>query len=182
MKLKSLLDALAQVDDVMDIPRQAPRQTTLLQVGNLYCAWCVTTITVDLDVFEANICAQSPSNLTFSEGVHYLEFYYHCAVQNISNRFDNGFWVRTALQMAQSEPSIRHGLIALGYLNKTKPASLRSLQQQTNESERVFHLHYSKAITHMVERMAQPSYAIELGLATCLVFICIEFLRGNALT
>lgn len=39
--------------------------------------------------------------------------------------------------------------------------------------------HYNKAIDSLVQRISEPSYSPEIGLVSCILFICIEFLRGN---
>jgi hypothetical protein len=40
-------------------------------------------------------------------------------------------------------------------------------------------LHYNRAIRSLVECMRGPSYSVEVGLVTCLIFICIEYLRAD---
>ena len=40
--------------------------------------------------------------------------------------------------------------------------------------------HCIKAVKYLVSRMAEPSYSPELSLVACLLFICIEFLRGDS--
>jgi hypothetical protein len=40
-------------------------------------------------------------------------------------------------------------------------------------------IHYNKAITLLVERISEPSFSPEIGLVICLLFICIEFMRGD---
>jgi hypothetical protein len=119
--------------------------------------------------------------LEAGENVRYLEFYHYCVGRNLSGKFDKGFWSRTTLQLAQSESSIRHALIALGYLNKVEPGSLkhaRSKLTATDQHKVLFH-HYNKALRCLVERMREPSYPSEVGLVACLLFVCIEFLRGD---
>lgn len=116
------------------------------------------------------------------EGLPYLEFYYHCAIRTLSNRFDNGFWSRTVLQMARSEPCIRHALVALGYLAKTEPGNLKHAHARLKQQDQTLNLYYSKAVGSLVERLAEQSCTIEVGLVACLLFVCIEFIRGNFMT
>jgi hypothetical protein len=115
------------------------------------------------------------------ESVQYLEFYHHCAAPNISSRFDRKFWSRIPLQMAQSELSVRHALIALSYLNKSETGTLKSARAGlvAVSEQKTMLLHYNKAVKHLVQRMSESSYSAELGLVCCLLFICLEFLRGN---
>lgn len=116
------------------------------------------------------------------DGISYLEFYYHCAIPNLSNRFDNGFWSRTVLQMARAEPSVQHALIALGYLAKTEPGSLKHAHARLRCLDNTLNRHYSKAVSSLVKRMSEHTCSIEVGLVSCLLFVCIEFFRGNFLT
>lgn len=114
-----------------------------------------------------------------SDAIQYLEFYHHCVRHALSSRFDTGFWSRIVLQMAHSEPSIRHALIVLGYLNKTETGSLKHARSGVGHCNQTFFFHYNRAITSLVDRMAEVSYSSEVGLVTCVLFICIEFLRGE---
>ncbi|KAF2185302.1 hypothetical protein K469DRAFT_739026 [Zopfia rhizophila CBS 207.26] len=117
----------------------------------------------------------------FDDNVHYLEFYHHCAGPTLSSKFDNEFWSRISLQMAQSEPAVRHALIALGYLHKTEPGNLKHARSgfAADHEPRTLLFHYNRSVRCLVDRMAEPSYSREVGLVTCVLFICIEFLRGN---
>jgi hypothetical protein len=38
---------------------------------------------------------------------------------------------------------------------------------------------YNTAVRCLIDRLTDPSYSVEVGLVTCLLFICIEFLRGD---
>lgn len=118
------------------------------------------------------------------DSVIYLEFYHQCAAPSLSNRFDYEFWSKTSLQMAYSEPAVRHAVIALGYLNKTESGSLKHARSgfQVLHGSKVLLYHYNQAVRNLVDRMAEPSYSPEIGLVTCILFVCIEFLRGNYCT
>lgn len=119
----------------------------------------------------------------FSTGdnVHYLEFYHHCAGRTLSSKFDDGFWSRIVLQMAQSESTVRHALIALSYLYKSESGSMKHARWSlvAGSQRKTLFFHYNKAIKCLIDRMDEPSYTPEVGLVTCLLFICIEFLRAN---
>jgi hypothetical protein len=120
----------------------------------------------------------------FGENVRYLEFYHHCARPALSTSFDSEFWGRTTLQMAHSEPAVRHALIALGYLHETEDGSLKHARTKfagQTESRILLH-HYNKAVTCLVARMADATYSPEISLVTCILFVCIDYLRGNYIT
>ena len=122
-----------------------------------------------------------PTLQILGDNVHYLEFYHHCAGPTISSKFDKEFWSRISLQMAQSEPCVRHALIALGYLNKTETGSLKDARSgfMATSEQKTLLFHYNKAVNSLVQRISESSYSPEIGLVSCILFICIEFLRGN---
>jgi len=116
----------------------------------------------------------------FGDSVLYLEFFHHCASPTLASNFDQEFWSRTVLQMAHQESSVRHAVIALGYLVKTEPGNLKHARSDsTTDNRKTLFLHYNKAVRCLVDRMARSSYSPEIALVTCLLFICIEHLRGD---
>ncbi|KAH8728791.1 hypothetical protein GQ44DRAFT_646673 [Phaeosphaeriaceae sp. PMI808] len=115
------------------------------------------------------------------DNIQYLEFYHRCTGPTIATDFDKEFWTRTPLQLAQSELSIRHALIALSYINKTEDGSLKDARSGliAANNQKTMLIHYNKAVTSLVKRMPEASYTPEIGLVCCLIFICLEFHRGN---
>lgn len=114
-------------------------------------------------------------------GIRYLEFYHHCARPVLSSGFDSEFWSRVTLQMASSEPAVRHALIALGYLHSTESGSLKDAcaKSVSQSDSRTLIYHYNKSVNSLVGRMNEASYTSEIGLVTCLLYVCIEYMRGN---
>jgi hypothetical protein len=115
------------------------------------------------------------------DSARFLEFYYHCARPALSTSFDKEFWSRIALQMAHSEPAVRHTLVALGALCQTEPGDMKHACSRfiTNRDRKVMLSHYNMSIRCLVDRMSDATYSPELGLAICLLFVCIELLQGN---
>lgn len=83
--------------------------------------------------------------------------------------------------MAELEPCVRHALIALSHLDRTESGSLKDARAGLTapSKQKTLLLHYNKAVNSLVRRMSEPSYTPEIGLVSCILFICIEFLRGN---
>ncbi|CAI6334575.1 unnamed protein product [Periconia digitata] len=117
----------------------------------------------------------------YGDGLQYLEFYHHCVGRTIATTFDSNFWCNIAPRMAQSEPSVRHALMALGYFNKATTGSLKNARLSDERHETLFY-HYNKSVRSLIERMKQISFDPEVGLVTCVLFVCIEFLRGDFIT
>jgi hypothetical protein len=83
--------------------------------------------------------------------------------------------------MAHAEPAVRHALIALAYLHSTEDGSMRHARSRfASQRESKFLLsHYNKSVRGLVDRIGEAKYSHEIGLVTCLLFVCMEFLRGN---
>jgi hypothetical protein len=83
--------------------------------------------------------------------------------------------------MAFSEPAVRHALIALGYLHSTETGSMKHARSKFagQRESGILLEHYNKSVRGLVDRMGQTTYSPEIGLVTCLLFVCMEFLRGN---
>jgi hypothetical protein len=114
------------------------------------------------------------------ENAIYLDFYHRCAASSIASNFDRDFWSGIVLQLTQSEPAVRHAVAALGFLVKTEPGSLKHARSfSAMENRKTLLFQYNKAVRSLVARMSEPSYTVEIGLVTCLLFICVEYLRGD---
>jgi hypothetical protein len=98
-----------------------------------------------------------------------------------TDAFDTNFWSQACLQMAQSEASVRHALIAIGYLNRCQTGSLKCARSNliAASGQEIFLTHYNKAIKALAERISESSYSAEVGLVSCFIFVGIEILRGN---
>jgi hypothetical protein len=100
--------------------------------------------------------------------------------------------------MSYAEPSIRHAMVAMGALHETRETGMKmvpSLFPGTHPAyeENVMHLikrpdargeqfalnQYNKAIMSLSKRLNADT-SIEVALMACILFVCIEFLRGDA--
>lgn len=122
-----------------------------------------------------------PATRIMADHAHHLEFYHQCAVPALSSTFDKDFWSRTSLQIAQFEPCVRHALIALGHLHRAETGSLKDARSGliAASKQKTLLFHYNKAVKSLVARISEPSYTPEIGLVSCILFVCIEFLRGD---
>ncbi|KAH7389899.1 hypothetical protein BKA66DRAFT_460063 [Pyrenochaeta sp. MPI-SDFR-AT-0127] len=127
-----------------------------------------------------------PTVSLYGDNVHCLEFYFHCVRPMLSGRFDTQFWSRIALQLAHAEPSVRNALIALSHLSKCEPGTLEHARRSTATKDpsqlKPFWYSYNNAVKCLVNRIAEPSYTPEVGLVSCILFVCIEFLRTDSHT
>lgn len=80
--------------------------------------------------------------------------------------FESGFWDTLMLQASAHEPAVLHAVIALGAAHKSeKRLALRE---------------YNKAIGHLCRHFENRDRdALRVALITCMVFVCLELLRGE---
>ena len=103
------------------------------------------------------------------------------------------------MQVSQSEPAVRHALVAVGALNERRDvyvksitysssivttmgqnveASIRMEQEQHNDPFALSQ--YNKAISHLAKAMnSSTSNSVDTALLVCILFVCVECLRGD---
>lgn len=102
----------------------------------------------------------------------------------LPSAFSSAFWSSLVFQATSSEPAALHAALALGsahrqniHLEFQGPASRNSALQ---DEERFTLLHYGKAIRHLQRHFTSGTLAsTRVTLITCLLFICMEILRGQ---
>lgn len=86
--------------------------------------------------------------------------------------------------MAQSAPSVRSALIALGHLNQHQSGTLQHARRPALDEKvsdrKPFWRNYNKSIRLLVVHMSRPTFPAEEGLVCCLLFACIEFMQADA--
>lgn len=92
---------------------------------------------------------------------------------------DSEFWGKFVLQLSHSEPSIRHAVSAISLCYRDVESSLRDPAGYVNANPEV-QKEWNKAIKSLSVRIqAHPNSSL-VPLVCCLLFTCIEFLKGNA--
>ena len=123
-----------------------------------------------------------------------IGFFHDKTAPSLSSYFDADFWTRLVFQMSYVEPAIRHAMVALGALHEQREQGLRmmvpmmpsgveespqSLVKHSNGHNDQFALaQYNKSIAYLSKRMSTGS-SIEVALLACILFVCVEFLRGD---
>lgn len=112
-----------------------------------------------------------------------FDFFQRRTSRELSHHFDFGFWQTLVLQLSQSEPLILHAVIALGTLHENEEGlgMPLSTDRMSLLNHRFAVAQYNTSIKLLIEHAKDKSKDdIRLvTLATCLVFIHIEFLRGR---
>ncbi|EXJ64656.1 hypothetical protein A1O7_00994 [Cladophialophora yegresii CBS 114405] len=98
----------------------------------------------------------------------------------LGGAFDADLWQGLVMQVADTEPTVRHGVFALGNLFRHHGVS-DGMSECVCPRCRQALRHYNKAISSFAEYMQRPPdrQAIDVALLSCLIFICIESYRLN---
>ena len=131
------------------------------------------------DVLRHTLSFGPPGN---SQERRYLHYFHTHAALDLAGYFDSNFWNRLVLQVSHSEPAIQHSLIALSSLHETLQAGgLGGSGNGQAEPSPLFTLQqYNKALSHLAKHLSQKEkLSIEVTLISCILFICLELLRGS---
>lgn len=128
-----------------------------------------------------------------------LEFFHRRTSLGLGSFFDADVWMRLVPQMGHAEPAIKHAIIAIGSLHQarereTQVAGIKMVSGWHGSGTSLLPAHeggekhsdsfatvqYNKAIMHLSNNLRTSAGSVDLALMTCLLFICIEFLRGDA--
>jgi len=118
-----------------------------------------------------------------AEESRYFEWFKCRTSKKLAGPFRLTFWETLLFQASLNEPAILHAVLTLSSVHKK--GVLDSTDQSRNadppdEHEQFMLQHYLKAIHHLQPHFeARDKPAIRVALITCLVFVCIEFLRGH---
>ncbi|KAI5919640.1 hypothetical protein F4810DRAFT_686400 [Camillea tinctor] len=106
-------------------------------------------------------------------GARSLQFFWEVAAPGMSGPTDPYFWTRLVLQFGSFEPAVRHALVAVSALYER--LLLRGVAVEEKDGGGSVALgHYNAAIRELRKADSAP-----LALLVCVLFICVEFLRGD---
>ncbi|KAJ5090494.1 hypothetical protein N7532_009178 [Penicillium argentinense] len=96
--------------------------------------------------------------------------------------FTSQFWEMLIFQASAQEPAVRHAVVALSAAHRADLArALPAMYTAGAGMEEIFILsQYNKAIRHLrLVKAATSSKAIRVALITCMLFVTLEYLRGQ---
>ncbi|EHK43848.1 hypothetical protein TRIATDRAFT_222577 [Trichoderma atroviride IMI 206040] len=95
-----------------------------------------------------------------------FEYFRRYTSTKLPGLFESGFWDSLVLQASDQEPAVLHAVAALGAAHKN--------------DEHISLVEYNKAIQHLRQSLnSSDRDTIRVCLITCLLFVCIELLRGG---
>jgi len=112
-----------------------------------------------------------------------LEFFYVQTAPALSSYFDADFWTRLVLQMSHAEPVIKHAVVAVGALHRQRESvaklAIKTVRDSAHHNDPFALTQYNRAIGHLSKRMQDNSADVEVALLASILFVCVEFLRGD---
>jgi len=126
-----------------------------------------------------------PPTALFKDEREYRYFRLFCdkTAYQLSGYFDLTLWSRLVLQACQSDPSIRHAVVAIAALDSTlesaKGFTKRDKRADTDLHHQFALLQYSKAIRRIRDAASKGKQDLRTTLITCLAIVCFETFHGN---
>ncbi|KAK3361145.1 hypothetical protein B0T24DRAFT_539402 [Lasiosphaeria ovina] len=120
-----------------------------------------------------------------------LDFFWARTSIKLPGVFDSGFWDSLVFQASFSEPAVLHAVIALAATHRRHGMGTRpmgggrnplspSTVTEMDPDERLALQHYNKAIAHLRCHFEKKDVrSLRITLISCMVFVCMELLRGE---
>ncbi|KAG9228504.1 hypothetical protein BJ875DRAFT_489804 [Amylocarpus encephaloides] len=106
---------------------------------------------------------------------HYVE---NIAVQ-IQGPIRNNIWDRLIPQAGVLQPYVRHGIVALGALTKSRQVAGLQEPDQSYPDYQIALIQYGKALKGMRESLSAEARNPRSALIACMLVFCFESLQGN---
>ncbi len=111
-----------------------------------------------------------------------LDYFRERAAAKLPGVFNSEFWDSIIFQASFAEPAVLHAVIALGAMHRHKWSLGASLEKDgpMRSNEPLALQHYNKAIGYLLRHgESRDQRSLRPVLVSCVVFICIELLRGR---
>ncbi|KAH7159487.1 hypothetical protein B0J13DRAFT_465464 [Dactylonectria estremocensis] len=111
-----------------------------------------------------------------------MDWYITRANKKIPGIFKSHIWNTLIIQASANDPTVWHSVVALASAHKREMLLCNSVPSSalSDESERFTLRQYNTAISHVRRHLALgDDESTKVAAMTCLIFICLEFLRGN---
>ncbi|KAK9851219.1 transcriptional regulator family: Fungal Specific TF [Penicillium brevicompactum] len=96
--------------------------------------------------------------------------------------FQSDFWETLIFQASAQEPAVRHAVIALASAHRFEQRFDPRFPDAPDPVNEQFTLQqYNKAILHLRTKTTQTSHSLRVALITCMLFVTLEYLRGQYL-
>lgn len=111
-------------------------------------------------------------------------YYFEFAASSIGGGLDVDFWRTIVPQVCRSEPAVWDAIIAISALFESPKQRTVPFPQETygalDQNRQDALEWYSRSVSAVRQRIERGSVDIFVGLISCVLFICIEAIQGNA--
>ncbi|CAI7641483.1 unnamed protein product [Penicillium glandicola] len=128
----------------------------------------------------------SPNTNTVWRERRAFAYYFEYAATSIGGGLDVDFWRSVVPQVCRYEPAVWDAIITISALFESPQQCPRPLLQSRDNSTALTQNHqdalgwYSRSVSAVRQRIEQGSVDVFVGLISCVLFICIEAIQGNA--
>ncbi|KAF7715009.1 Fungal Zn(2)-Cys(6) binuclear cluster domain-containing protein [Penicillium ucsense] len=103
-------------------------------------------------------------------------YYYQNAASAVGGQLDLDFWRRFVPQICQKEPAVWDAIISISALFES-PEAISDAKENRNHQDALEW--YARALSRVRQQIARGAVGIFVGLVSCVLFLCVEFLRGG---
>lgn len=112
-------------------------------------------------------------------GRHDLKVYQRYVAPKLSSNSDARFWNALVPQMSQTEPAIRHGMVAICAVHRDIECITNDFQRTSLRRNPLVMKEASQAMQSLSQRIKSDPTSSLVPLVACLLFTCLELLCGN---
>ncbi|KAK4456057.1 hypothetical protein QBC34DRAFT_287340 [Podospora aff. communis PSN243] len=124
---------------------------------------------------------QTPLSLFFewasTDEKRSFHFFQHVTAPCLSGDFDGAFWRVIVLQICQSEPAVKHAVLAVSSLHESMMAPTSYGDAEDRHSFALSQ--YNRAIACLLDQMRDVDARPLVPLLTCVLFVCIELMQNK---
>ncbi|KAK0711318.1 hypothetical protein B0H67DRAFT_602120 [Lasiosphaeris hirsuta] len=106
-----------------------------------------------------------------------FHFFQHVTAPCLSGDFDGVFWRVLVLQICQTEPAVKHAVLAVSSLHEGMMAMAPYAEADDRHSFALSQ--YNKAIACLLDQMREVDAKPLVPLLTCVLFVCIELMQSK---
>ena len=134
----------------------------------------------DMMLIPAAVSPRSPQR---KEDARSLEYFHYNTVSALFGFIETDIWARLVPQLSESEPAIKSAMSALSSFHElcNKHSFDKVFTRRTGDDGLALQ-QYNRAINQLRSRMAEGPTSKTVALVSCLLFTCLEFVRGDRST
>ena len=133
---------------------------------------------IDLEITIPGLISSRPFEAL--QETRSLDYFYQKTLPSLFGFIETDLWMRLVPQLSEQEPAIKAAVSALGSFHELcgKHGFDKVFMGKTGD-DIVALKQYTKAINQLRARMSEGRVSRTVALVTCLLFLCLEFMRGD---